>query len=129
MHALGALRAMGRTCRWRREREQAAYAPPFCTLNSAFRISPGGLMKLKRILVPYDGDSPSEEMLRLACLVAKSARGHGIPLSGVPPVDRRQAQSRPTTMSTRAVLERAEKVGALYGVEVNGLALQSSDAM
>ncbi|TAK36827.1 MAG: hypothetical protein EPO21_01410 [Chloroflexota bacterium] len=84
-------------------------------------------MQLKRILVPYDGETPSEEMLRLACLVAKSARGHVVALSVVPPANPTRTLSRSTTMSTRAVLERAEKVGALYGVEVNGLALQSSD--
>lgn len=85
-------------------------------------------MKLKRILVPYDGDAPSEEMLRLACLVAKSSRGHVVALSVVPPAKRVASGDRPIAMSPRAVLERAEKVGALYGVEVSGLALQSSDA-
>ena len=85
-------------------------------------------MKLKRILVPYDGEAASEEMLRLACLVAKSARGHVIALSVIPSTGQGQPTSTEAAMPTQAVLERAERVGALYGVEVSGIALQAADA-
>ena len=87
-------------------------------------------MEAKRVLLPVNGDDSDEESLRLACSLVKESKGkiyilYVIEVARQFPLD---ADVSSETVRGEEVLQRMEKLGKEYQVEVDAEILQAREA-
>lgn len=86
-------------------------------------------MEFKRILVPVNGNPTDDEMIGLACMLAKRSKGQVIAMYVIEvkrtlPLD---ADLPPESARGESILDRAEQVAEDYDMEIQTELLQARD--